>query len=290
MKKKKLLTATLSGLIFLAVAQLNFVKLADADPYIDYKFVAAPVHPIITILSPENSTVYASNNLTLNFNSIIDNRSDYLYFQVRIKSVYYQTSWQTDNVTLYRWSDNDPLNLNDDDPFINEYSCKLSLTGIPEGKQTVTIIVTEAGSYADGAIWCSFGTVDSETVSFVIDTTPPNVSILQMENATYTETEIPLNFTVNEAVSKIAYALDGYENVTVTGNTSLTGLSYGAHNLTVYAVDVAGNTGVSETIYFTISEPEPTPEPFPTTMVIAPIASVAVVGVVLLVYLKKRKR
>ena len=151
--------------------------------------------------------------------------------------------------------------------------------------------MTGAGSYADGAVWCSFGTVGSETVSFVIDTAPPNVSILQMENATYTEPVVPLNFTVNEAVSKIAYTLNGYENVTVTGNTSLTGLSYGTHNLTVYAVDVAGNTGTSKTVYFTISEPEQTPEPFPVVLVAtASGASAAIIGLGLLVYFKRRRR
>ena len=88
MKKNQLLTAALSGLIFLAVSQSSFVKLAYANPYIDYRFVPAPVTLIITTLSPENNAVYALNNLTLNFNSVIDNRSDYRYFQVRIKSVY----------------------------------------------------------------------------------------------------------------------------------------------------------------------------------------------------------
>ena len=83
------------------------------------------------------------NNLTLDFSSIIDDKS----VQVRIKRVYFQTSWQADNVTLYKWSDHDPLDLYDDDPFINEYSCKLNLSGIPEGEQTVTVVVSGVGSY-----------------------------------------------------------------------------------------------------------------------------------------------
>jgi hypothetical protein len=44
-----------------------------------------------------------------------------------------------------------------------------------------------------------------------------------------------------------------------------------------------GNTGVSETVYFSVEVP------FPTTMVIVPAALVAVLGVGLLVYLKGRK-
>jgi len=93
-----------------------------------------------------------------------------------------------------------------------------------------------------------------------------------------------LNFTVNESVSQINYCLDGHENVAVAGNTTLTGLSNGEHSLTVYATDEAGNAGASETITFSIDVP------FPTTMVIAPAASVAVLGAGLAVYFKRRKR
>lgn len=72
--------------------------------------------------------------------------------------------------------------------------------------------------------------------------------------------------------------------MTIAGNIILTGLSEGAHNVTVYATDIAGHVGASETITFTVAKPES----LPTTMVIAPIASVVVIGVGLLVYFKKR--
>lgn len=80
-------------------------------------------------------------------------------------------------------------------------------------------------------------------------------------------------------------SLDGQANVTLTGNTTLTGLSSGLHNVTVCATDALGNTGVSETITFTIAK-----EPFPTTYVIAAIMIVAVAAAGLLFYFKKRKR
>jgi hypothetical protein len=54
--------------------------------------------------------------------------------------------------------------------------------------------------------------------------------------------------------------------------------------LTVYAKDEAGNVGASETILFTVDVP------FPTTLVIASVSTVAIVGLALLIYLKKRKR
>jgi hypothetical protein len=70
--------------------------------------------------------------------------------------------------------------------------------------------------------------------------------------------------------------------VTIAGNTTLTGLSYGSHKLTVYATDTAGNTGASETVYFRI-------EPFPTTLVAVAVMLAAVVGTSLLLYFRKAK-
>jgi TolA-binding protein len=76
----------------------------------------------------------------------------------------------------------------------------------------------------------------------------------------------------------------GHEKENIAGNTTLTNLPYGEHNVTVYATDKAGNTGTSETIYFSVEEP------FPTTMVITLAASMAVLGAGLAVYFKKRKQ
>jgi hypothetical protein len=123
----------------------------------------------------------------------------------------------------------------------------------------------------------------SEPVNFAIDTISPRFSLLSPENKTYAAGDISLNLTVNEAISQITYSLDGQENVTIAGNTTLAGLSYGSHRLTVYATDTAGNTGVSETVYFSI-------EPFPTTLVAVAVMSAASAGASLLLYFGKRKK
>jgi hypothetical protein len=61
----------------------------------------------------------------------------------------------------------------------------------------------------------------------------------------------------------------------------------GEHDLTLFAIDSAGNIGSSETLYFTVD----VPEPFPVALVAAAsVAAVVVVGVGLLVYFKKHKR
>ena len=87
---------------------------------------------------------------------------------------------------------------------------------------------------------------------------------------------------MNEPVSRIEYCLDGQGNIAVDGNMTLTGLSDGKHNVTVYATDVDGHIGISETAYFEI-------ESFPTTLITASVITLAAVGIGL-VYFKKRKR
>jgi N-acetylneuraminic acid mutarotase len=114
-------------------------------------------------------------------------------------------------------------------------------------------------------------------------TIPPKISVVSPENKTYNASSVALTFAVNKPTRWVGYSLNGRDNVTVTGNTTLTGLQNGLHKLTVYANDTLGNMGTSETVYFSVEVP------FPITLVIAPIASVAIVGVGLIVYLKKRK-
>jgi len=91
------------------------------------------------------------------------------------------------------------------------------------------------------------------------DYSPPAINILLPQNKTYITTSIQLTFTVNETTSWIGYSLDGAANVTITGNTTLLSISYGYHNIIVYATDNAGNTGASETVYFTIVQPTTKP-------------------------------
>jgi hypothetical protein len=125
-----------------------------------------------------------------------------------------------------------------------------------------------------------------------IDTAPPEISNLSVHNQTYPSPDVPLNFTLKDSTSRIAYSLDGCENVTIGGNTTLNGLSAGKHTVTVFCWDDAGNVGSSETITFTVDkQPESTStsEPFPWLSVAAAVAVAAVVAVAALVYLKTRK-
>ena len=119
-----------------------------------------------------------------------------------------------------------------------------------------------------------------------VDNTAPSIKVLSPEDKNYTSNSISLNFMINERTSRIVYSLDGGHNVPITGNSTLTGLEAGLHNITIYAQDTFGNIGASETITFKI------PEPFPILIVAAVstvIIAVIVVAAGLLVYFKKHK-
>jgi parallel beta-helix repeat protein len=124
-------------------------------------------------------------------------------------------------------------------------------------------------------------------------TTPPKISVLSPLNQRYNETSIPLVFTLDKLVNWTGYSLDGESNVTVTSSSlnssarvvMIANVTKGVHKVTVYANDTYGNMGASETVTFTVAKPEP----FPTTLVVASVITVAVVGVSIVVYFKKRK-
>jgi hypothetical protein len=150
-----------------------------------------------------------------------------------------------------------------------------TLEGLSEGSHSLAV-------YAED----TFGnTGASITVNFGIDTIPPAISILSVQNRTYDTATIPLTFGVNESAIKIEYGLDGQNKITINGNSTLTDVPNGDHNLTVYATDKAGNIGVSETVSFSIDAPEP----FPVIIVATVAVTAAFIAIALLFYFKKRK-
>jgi hypothetical protein len=91
----------------------------------------------------------------------------------------------------------------------------------------------------------------SEAVYFtVIDTIPPIITLITPLNETYSTTTIPLTYYTNEVLSWTAYSLDHGANITITGNTTLTGLGEGSHSIRIYGADIATNPGESAETYF----------------------------------------
>lgn len=80
----------------------------------------------------------------------------------------------------------------------------------------------------------------------------PQVTLLNLENLTSSDL-FSLNFSINKPVVWTGYSLDGGENTTITGNTTLNGLTTGSHNITAYAKDKVGNIGASGTFEFEVA-------------------------------------
>jgi parallel beta-helix repeat protein len=201
----------------------------------------------------------ASNNLIFN-NNFIDNYNDPgNYAQVGSEDSI--NMWDDGTVGNY-WSDYDGIDANGD--------------GIGDTPYEVESKNTD-----------HYPLIKPSNISVYLQKiTPPRIALLSPIHQMFNESSVPLRFTVDKQVSWMGYSLDGQDNVTVTGNSTLTELTNGLHNMTVYANDTFGNEGASETITFNID----VPEPFPTILVMASVIIVAVVGIGLLVYFKKRKR
>jgi hypothetical protein len=76
------------------------------------------------------------------------------------------------------------------------------------------------------------------------------VQITSPENKTYAN--VTLDYTVNRYTQWIGYSLDNHPNITLTTETTLSGISQGAHNVIIYANDSLGNMGSSNTVFFSI--------------------------------------
>jgi parallel beta-helix repeat protein len=202
----------------------------------------------------------ASNNLIFN-NNFIDNYND-LGNYAQVGSEDSTNMWDDGKVGNY-WSDYNGADANGD--------------GIGDTPYEMNSKNTDR-----------YPLIKPSNISIYLQkTTPPKIALLSPINQMFNESSVPLIFTVDKQVNWMGYSLNGQDNLTIAGNVTLSGLSNGSHNVTVYAKDPFGNEGASETITFNVE----VPEPFPTALVVAAsIATVSVVGVGLLVYFKKRER
>jgi hypothetical protein len=281
-KKRSSVIVFMLALLFLVLIATLFVNLSRANPmYIESISPPSAVKPAIISFNPLiDKIVYAQNEISVTLNVSIPKTEAITKYSLYINNVQLQRDWNDSFVRVFSWGGSGPLTT--------DFYGNLTLKDIPEGHHNVTFIANMHGGYFDWATATSynFKLTSYSTLSFSIDTASPTVLVLSMENRTFEIVDVPLNFSVNEVIAEVTYSLDGQSNVTVAGNTTLSGLSFGVHNVTVYAWDTAGNVGASETTAFTVAEPEP----FPVAPVVAASsASVAVVCGALLVYFKKRK-
>ena len=297
-----ILLLTLSTYITLTNNNLQQAKAQTAE--IEY--------PIIEITSPKNNTINNKNSLPLTINITLGESTN----TSLIAYMRYQTSWNTKNTTLFYFEGGFPRELMMQLAYprkletpINTLQQTINLTDIPEGNHNLTIY-TQIWHYSamekiKDVFEYYYRYTDltkewlSGTVFFYTDTTIPQVTFSSLENKTYTSSSLTLNCTISEKVSQLSYSLDEQEPIlssvleinneygfSVVGKPLLANLTDGEHSIVFYATDEAGNVGVSETLYFIVD----TPDPFPSTLVIASAAIVIIGGLGLLAYFKKYRK
>jgi len=161
-------------------------------------------------------------------------------------------------------------------------SGNVTLIDVSDGAHTIIVYAVDlAGNEGSSSI-----------TYFKVDKTAPEILIFSPENKTYSTNLIPLNFAVNEPTEWITYKLDENEAVLIAGNITLLHLSDGPHHILIYAEDLSGWTGISETVYFTVNtqQQDVKQEPFPTWEITA-IITVSILALLTIAYFTKfRKR
>ena len=248
-----------------------FVDLATANPM--------PPFPTLKVYSPIQNETYNLPHVLLNFSEIMPDAmslSDNYGYYENLTSVYYAVDGgERQNITVPEI-----------DSFIKGYifSTILNLTAGAHNVQIsddfqLTLSSTTRSTLLNGY---------SELVNFTV--VLPGPVIVASESITYNVSSVPLTFTADtSATSWVGYSLDGKNNVTIAGNTTLTGLSNREHNITVYTNDTFGNVATSQIVNFIVALP-PVMQPFPAVTVAAVSGVAAVVaGAGLLIYFTRRR-
>jgi len=271
----------ISVLLFSAVTMPLFINLANADVTIYPWDIVYKTPPIITVNSPFNNTIFYANTVLLNF-TIKQPTGQWLIQYVDTHGGVTKQMLTGFGYVLNGKSYGS-FPVSSDLSFSFNYCVNLTLDN---GFNTLQVYGNASG-YVVSFFVPQYVPITGWSNTIYFETFPPKPTV-QVQPLDINGTSLSLNFTVDEPVSRITYSLDNQDNVSIAGNTTLTNLPYGHHNLTVYATNPAGNVGASQTINFTIAKQEA--ETFPTTTVAVVSVTVAVVVVAgLLVYHKKHK-
>ena len=254
------------ALLFSVLTGTRFVRVGIANP--------VPPTTEIKILSPQSNGSYSGHSVPLVFEVI---------------EYHGTTSYLVGTSSIRYYVDGEEAGSFDGSEFTGRGLSKtfsVDLAGLSAGCHIVK--VTKNATF--NLIMTGYSeNVSSRTVGFLV-TSPLEISVMLPENVSYSADSLSLDFAVNEPVLWMGYSLDGKTNQTVGGNTTLNDLSYGSHNLTIYATDVYVEKWASGTVYFSlVQEKELFAELFPALLAVVAIVTVAVVLVCLLFYFKKRK-
>jgi len=322
MKKTAL---TLTVIIFIIIVVCPTVRFTTANP-IPYPDTPSTELPTLVIKSPENySDYYADNAFKLDF-TIIKPESWSLYYKgfIPIIGEYLFYVYLDGNMSLPKVLSNFTVtyySVVHTSDTVKDYT--FIFRNLTDTEHVLHIVVEAKAIYMgyftrDGhtvTTGISNNTYITQTTHFQLNPYSKTVSfqkepqivsrdpypnpptpvpiINSPQNTTYTTDDItqftlPLDFTINATASWIGYSLDNQTRITINGNTTLSELSAGSHNITLYASGTFGNLGISNTTYFTIAEQAAQNSVFQPLLLALPIV-IVVSAVGLLAYFKKRK-
>ncbi len=318
MSKKSVMTPITILLLFISLLAQIQVEVVAANP-IPYPNLPTTELPTLVIRSPKNySDNYADNAFKLDF-IIIKPESWNLYYKgfaingQYIPYVYLDGTWNP----LQRFPRSDT---------VTDYTATFS--NLTDTEHVAHIVVVAEASYMayytrNGetiSTGRSNDTYITQTIHFQLDPNsktvlfqeypqvlskdpypnerhpnPPTLIpiIISPKNTNYTtdimtQFTLPLTFTINSTASWMGYSLDNQERITLDGNRTLSELSTGSHNITLFASDIFGNMGISNTTNFTIAEQFIPNSGFQPILLALPI--VVVVAVVVFILFKRGKK
>ena len=181
----------------------------------------------IDFYSPINGKIYNTTKILLNFSVQGDNNVSFVGYSVDNGSFTYFGPYNT--------------------PVVN-FSQILTLE---EGRHIIEIFMNSSID----------NTKVTKSRNFIIDITPPNITVY-LPNGSYNRNEsLPLNYTVNDSLSGIDtcwFSVDNGSNIIIANcqNTTFNVSGDGNHSLTLYANDSAGNVN-NQTVYFLVDVTPP---------------------------------
>ena len=241
MRKKTLLTATTVLALVMSMVLVQEVKVAEAETLGPVK-LPQNNNSHITISSPQNTTYY-ENSVLVEFTVKAFYSVEDVGYSLddgpveRITDLKFIKSEDTPGVYLFKTV---------------YYLGRFYLKNLQDGNHSITIY--EGVQYSMRTHGNGYEVHQYSSVNFTVDSAPPTLANLSIENRTYNQTDLPLSFAVDKEVSWVGYSLDDHANVTLSGNTTLSGLSDGVHSIVVYANDTAGNMGKSTLILFSVQK------------------------------------
>ncbi len=218
-------------------------------------------------------------------------RSDTVYFTVSPEKVSYSVTVDPNGGEVYVDNSSTPITTKTNytwtknsvhtifaNATVDPSGARLTFSQWTDGDEPNPRTITVVGDAVYSALW-----------SYVPVGTELSVLLSSPENGTVTLSNVPLTLNINGSASWITYNLDDADNVTIAGNTTLSGLTEGPHMLRVYVKDYFTDKVEVVSAYFTVEIPKE-PIDWTVTIVLVAVTAAAVVIIILWRHPKTAKK